>query len=116
MRSSLRMSAGTPKVSSSAQSRAQSCTWTSGVGEVRRLAISASITWPWVAYTMSRTGTARSMVPAMSRRPAKAATTGKAPSALSTLGGPYSIRLGDMADLLVGADARTGTLTLYTSR
>jgi hypothetical protein len=88
-----------PKISSTAQSRAQSSTWTSGVGEVSRLAISASITSPCVAYAMSRTGTARSTMPATSRRRANAATTGNAPNAFSTLGGPNSTQALDMADL-----------------
>ncbi len=42
--SSLRTSGDRPRISSTAQSLAQSSTWTSGVGELRRLAISASIT------------------------------------------------------------------------
>src|SRR5665213_411283 len=78
-----------PKTSGTAQVAAQSSTCTRGVGEVSRLATNASITWPWVARAMSRTGQARSTMPAMSNRRQNSATTGKAPSAFSTLGRPY---------------------------
>ena len=37
-------------------------TRTSGVGEVSRLAIMASMTWPWVASATSRTGQSPSMI------------------------------------------------------
>ena len=43
-RSSLSASGSMPKTSSVAHTLAQSVTWTSGVGEVRRLAINASMT------------------------------------------------------------------------
>ena len=88
IRSSLSASGAMPKTSSTAHARAQSSTRRSGVGEVNRLATSASITCPWVRIATSRTGQARSTIPARSRRRQKSATTGSAPSTFSTLGGP----------------------------
>jgi hypothetical protein len=66
----------------------QSPTRRSGVGEVNRLATSTSMTCPWVRVATSRTGQARSTIPARSSRRQKSATTGSARSAFSTLGGP----------------------------
>ena len=88
MRSSFSASGAIPKTSGTAQVRAQSSTRRSGVGEVNRLATSTSITCPWVRVATSRTGQARSTIPARSGRPQKSATTGSAPRAFSTLGGP----------------------------
>ena len=77
-----------PNTSSTANARAQSSTRRSGAGQVSRLATSAPITCPWVSVATSRTGQARSTIPARSSRRQKLATTGSAPSAFSTLGGP----------------------------
>jgi hypothetical protein len=88
MRSSLSASGAMAKTSSTAHARAQSSTRRSGVGEVSRLATSAQMTCPWVRVATSRTGQARSTMPSRSRRRQKLATTGSAPSAFSTLGGP----------------------------
>src|SRR5664280_2365321 len=49
----------------------------------------AAMTCPCVAWAMSRTGAARSTMPAMSSRRHTAATTGNAPSTCSVLAGPY---------------------------
>jgi hypothetical protein len=87
IRSSLSASAAIPKTSSTAHWRAQSWTRSSGRGLVRRLATSASITCPWVTRATSRTGQARSTIPARSSRRQNSATTGSAPSSFSTLGG-----------------------------
>jgi hypothetical protein len=76
-----------PKTSGTAQVRAQSSTRHRGVGEVSRLATSTWITCPWVRVA-TWTGQARSTMPSRSRRRQKSATTGSAPSAFSTLGGP----------------------------
>ena len=81
-----------PKTSGTAHARAHPSTCTRGWGEVSRLATRASITWPWVRMATSRTGQTRSTMPAMSRRRQNSATTGRAPSALSMLGGPYWMR------------------------
>jgi hypothetical protein len=88
MRSSLSASGAMPKTSGTAQVRAQSSTRHRGVGEVSRLATSTWITCPWVRVATWRTGQARSTMPSRSRRRQKSATTGSAPSAFSTLGGP----------------------------
>jgi hypothetical protein len=78
-----------PKTSSTAHSLAQSSTRSSGRGLKRRLAISASITCPWVTRATSwRIGQVRSTIPATSSRRQNSATTGSAPSSFSTLGGP----------------------------
>jgi hypothetical protein len=87
-RSSLSASGAMPKTSSTAQVRAQSSTRHSGVGEVSRLATSAPMTCPWVRVATWRTGQARSTIPSRSSRWQKLTTTGSAPSAFSTLGGP----------------------------
>jgi hypothetical protein len=88
MRSSFSAWGGMPKTSGTAQVAAQSSTRRSGVGEVNRLATNTSITCPWVRVATSRTGQARSTIPARSSRRQKSATTGSAPSVFSTLGGP----------------------------
>jgi hypothetical protein len=58
------------------------------VGEVSRLAISASMTCPWLARATARTGAARSMMPAMSSRRQNQAATGNAPNVCSVLAAP----------------------------
>lgn len=63
IRSSFSASGAIPKTSSTAHSRAQSVTRSSGRGLVRRLATSASITCPWVRRATSLTGQARSTIP-----------------------------------------------------
>ncbi len=62
-------------------------TRTSALGEVSRMAIMASMTWPWVANATSRIGQSPSMIaaPMVSK---KEATTGRPPSVCWTLGGP----------------------------
>ena len=87
MRSSFSASGRMPKTSGTAHACAQSSTRPSGVGEVSRLATNAPITCPWVTVATSRTGQARSTMPARSRRRQNSATTGSAPSAFSTLAG-----------------------------
>ncbi len=87
IRSSLSASAAMPKTSSTAHSPAQSWTRNSGRGLVSRLATSASITCPWVTRATSRTGHARSTIPATSSRRQNSPTTGSEPSSFSTLGG-----------------------------
>ena len=87
-RSSFNVSGTAPKTSSTAHSRAQSSTRNNGVGDVKRFAISVSITCPWVSLATLRTGQSRSIVPATSRRRQNSATTGNDPSVFSTLGGP----------------------------
>ena len=89
IRSSLSTSLSSPSTGRTANRRAHSCTWTIGDGEVSRLAISASMTCPWLARATSRHGAARSMMPAMSSRRQNHATTGSAPSACSVLAAPY---------------------------
>ena len=88
MRSSLSVSGRISKTSGTAHAAAQSSTRRNGVGEVSRLATSTSITCPWVSVATWRIGQARSTMPARSSRRQKLATTGSAPSAFSTLGGP----------------------------
>lgn len=82
MRSSFRVAEAKPKTSSTAQARAQSSTATSERGALKRLATSASTTWPCVARATSRTGQARSTMPATSRRRQYSATTGSEPNTL----------------------------------
>ena len=88
MRSSLSTSAATPSTACTANRCAHACTCTIGVGEVSRLAMSASMICPWLARATSRTGAARSMMAAMSNRRQKPATTGNAPNVCSVLAAP----------------------------
>jgi hypothetical protein len=88
MRSSLSTSASRPSACPTANCRAHAPTWIIGAGEVSRLAISASMTCPCVARAVSRTGAARSTIPAMSNRRQNPATTGNAPSVCSVLAAP----------------------------
>src|SRR6266545_2004720 len=88
IRSSLSTCGSIPQTSWTAHWLAHCSTWTSGVGEVSRLATSAWMRCPWVTSATSRTGQARSMIPARSSRRHKSAITGNAPNALSTLGAP----------------------------
>jgi hypothetical protein len=94
IRSSLSAAGSIPKTSATAHSLAQSTTLSSGRGLVRRFATSASITCPCVSRATSRTGQARSTIPATSSRRANSAPTGSAPNTFSTLGGPYANRDG----------------------
>ncbi len=87
IRSSFSAAGSIPKTSSTAHSRAQSSTRSSGRGLERRLATSASITCPWVTCAPSLTGHARSTIPSRSSRRQNSATTGSAPRNFSTLGG-----------------------------
>jgi transposase-like protein DUF772 len=75
-----------PKTSSTAYPPAQSCTRTSGSGEVNRFATNASITCPCVNSDRSSTGHNPSMTSRTRRRAANAATTGNDPNAFSTDG------------------------------
>lgn len=92
IRSSLSADAGIPNVSSTAQASAQSLTRHIGVGALNRLATNASITCPCDTIATSRTGHARSTIPATSNRRQYRAITGNAPNAFSTLAGPYTTR------------------------
>jgi hypothetical protein len=89
IRSSLSTAGSMSNTSSTVQALAQSVTWTSGVGEVSRLAINAWMTCPWDRIATSRTGQARSMIPARSKRQEKSAMTGNAPNVFSILAATY---------------------------
>jgi len=80
--SSFSASAGMPRISPTAQVRAQSSTCTSGAGEVSRLQTIASTARPALMVATSRIGTRPSMTPLMSRRRQNEAMTGRAPSIL----------------------------------
>ena len=76
-----------PRISGTAQSRAQSWTWTSGAGEVSRLQIIASTACPRVRLATGRIGTSSSMTPLMSSRRQNEAMTGREPSILTCRAG-----------------------------
>jgi hypothetical protein len=78
IRSSLSADAGISNVSSTAQASAQSLTRHIGVGALNRLATNASITCPCDTIATSRTGHARSTIPARSNRRQYWAITGNA--------------------------------------